>query len=210
VGAAISLKLARKKWSGAPDEAGRLVDAALEQLEAGIRGLRDLAAGIHPSILSDRGLGAALKTLATRSAVPVELGPLPPQRFPSAVEATAYFVVAEALTNAAKHARCKRAEVAVRIENGHAVVEVRDDGVGGADASRGSGLRGLADRVSALGGGLDIESRAGEGTTITALLALPAQEAAPHADAEGDGGSGLAGLAARSVAVDVRPSGDRT
>lgn len=88
-----------------------------------------------------------------RSAVPVEVRSLPSERLPAAVETTAYFVVAEALTNAAKHARCEHAEIAVAIEEGWAVVEVRDDGVGGAAASGGSGLRGLADRVSALGGG---------------------------------------------------------
>jgi signal transduction histidine kinase len=150
VSAAISLKLARQKWSRAPDEALELVDAALERLESGLRDLRDLAAGIHPSVLSDRGLGAALWALADRSAVPVALGSLPSGRLPAAVATTAYFVVAEALTNAAKHAGCEHAEVGVRVEDGWAVVEVRDDGVGGADASRGSGLRGLADRVNIL------------------------------------------------------------
>jgi signal transduction histidine kinase len=177
VGAAISLRLAREKWTHG--EALELVDAALDQLQAGLRDLRELAAGIHPSILSDRGLGAALKALAARSAVPVDLGPLPGQRLPAAVETTAYFVVAEALTNAAKHANCERAEVDVRVEDGCAVVDVRDDGVGGADASGGSGLRGLADRVSALGGELAIESPAGKGTAIRARIALPAQDAAP-------------------------------
>ena len=165
-------------WKGAPEEVRELLDAALDQLQAGLHDLRELAAGIHPSILSDRGLGAALKALAARSAVPVELEPPPGQRLPAAVETTAYFVVAEALTNAAKHADCERAQVAVRVEDGWAVVEVCDDGVGGADASTGSGLRGMADRVSALGGELEIESRAGEGTAISVRLALPGQEAA--------------------------------
>jgi signal transduction histidine kinase len=179
VGAALSLKLAREKWSSwVPDEALELLDAAFAQLQAGLRDLRDLAAGIHPGILSDRGLGPALQALATRSAVPVALGPLPGERLPAPVETTAYFVVAEALTNAAKHAHCERAEVAVREENGWAVIEVRDDGIGGADASRGSGLRGLADRVSALGGELAIDSRAGEGTLITARIPLQARGAA--------------------------------
>jgi signal transduction histidine kinase len=132
-----------------------------------------LAAGIHPSILTDRGLGAALRALAARSVVPVELGPLPSERLPAAVEATVYFVVAEALTNAAKHARCERVEIGVRVEDGWAIVGVRDDGVGGADVSGGSGLRGLAVRVSALGGRLGIESPAGGGTAIRARIALP-------------------------------------
>jgi signal transduction histidine kinase len=174
VGAAISLRLAREEWSRAPEEALELVDAAFEQVQAGLRDLRELATGIHPSILTDRGLGPALEALAARSAVPVELGPLPEKRLPPEVETTAYFVVAEALTNAAKHARCERAQVGVQVDDGWAIVEVRDDGVGGADATAGSGLRGMADRVSALGGRLDIESPAGKGTAITARLALPA------------------------------------
>ena len=175
VGAAISLKLAQRKWSEARDEARALVDAALEQVQAGLRDLRELAAGIHPSVLTDRGLRAALDALATRSPVPVELGPVPPERLPASIETTAYFVVAEALTNAAKHARCQHTQVAVRLEGEWAVVEVRDDGVGGADASAGSGLRGLADRVSALGGNLEIHSPVGEGTAIRARLALGTQ-----------------------------------
>jgi signal transduction histidine kinase len=108
--------------------------------------------------------------------LPVELGALPPQRLPAPVETSAYFVVAEALTNAAKHARCSHVYVGVRVEDGSATVEVRDDGVGGADASAGSGLRGLADRVNALGGGLEIDSPVGEGTTVRARIALGAPE----------------------------------
>jgi signal transduction histidine kinase len=177
VGAALSLRLAREKWADAPDEALGRVDSALDQLQVGLRDLRELAAGIHPSILSDRGLGAAVQALATRSAVPVELGPLPEDRLPAAVETTAYFVVAEALTNAAKHARCDRTEVAVTVENGWVVIDVRDDGVGGADVSRGSGLSGLVDRVSAVGGELAIESPPGRGTAISARIALTGQAA---------------------------------
>jgi signal transduction histidine kinase len=174
------MRLAREKLSRTPDDAVALVDAALEQLQAGLRDLRELAAGIHPSVLSDRGLGAALQALAARSAVAVELGPVPPQRLPAAVEATAYFVVAEALTNAAKHARCEHAGVGVRIERGGVVVEVVDDGVGGADAAGGSGLRGLADRVSALGGELEVASPTGRGTTVTARIALATHGATPR------------------------------
>jgi signal transduction histidine kinase len=102
---------------------------------------------------------------------------VPPERLPGAVEATAYFVVAEALTNAAKHARCEHAEVVARIEDGAVIVEVRDDGVGGADASSGSGLRGLADRVGAIGGELDVESPVGHGTVVRARIALAAPTA---------------------------------
>jgi signal transduction histidine kinase len=177
VGAALRLRLATQNWSRSPDEARDLVDTALEQLQAGLRDLRELAAGIHPSILTDRGLGAALDALAARSAVPVDLAPLPSERLPATVEATAYFLVAEALTNAAKHARCSRADVVVRVEDGWAVVEVRDDGIGGAHASSGTGLRGLADRVTALGGELDVDSPPGAGTVVRARIALPAPDA---------------------------------
>ena len=180
VGAVISLKLAQRRWGQAPDEARELVGEALEHMQAGIRDLRDLAAGIHPSVLTDRGLGAALKALANRSPMPVELWDVPSDRLPAPVETSAYFVVAEALTNAAKHARCSHADVGVRVEDGWTIVEVRDDGVGGADASAGSGLRGLADRVSALGGTLEIESPAGEGTAIRASIAPCAREADPR------------------------------
>ena len=175
VGAALTLKLAQRELSGEPRE---LVEEALEQVQAGLHDLRELAAGIHPSLLTDRGLAAALEALAGRSPVPVELTAVPRERLPPSVETTAYFVVAEALTNAAKHARCDRVEVAVRVEGDSAIVEVSDDGVGGADASAGSGLRGLADRVSALGGELELASRGGEGTTITARLALGAPDSA--------------------------------
>jgi signal transduction histidine kinase len=179
VSAAIALNLARRKWSVAPDEALALVDAGLERLQSGLRDLRELAAGIHPSVLSDRGLGAAVRALGDRSPVAVEVREVPAQRFPEAVETTAYFVVAEALTNAAKHARCRGAEVGMHVRDGRLVVEVRDDGVGGVDASRGSGLRGLADRVSALGGELRVHSRSGEGTLVRACIPLERQESAP-------------------------------
>ena len=172
VGAVISLKLAQRRWAQAPGEARELVEEALEHMESGIHDLRELAAGIHPSVLTDRGLSAALETLATRSPMPVEIGQVPPGRLPAPVETSAYFVVAEALTNAAKHSGCSHVYVSVQIENGSATVEVHDDGVGGADPSAGSGLRGLADRVSALGGRLEIESPAGEGTTVRARIAM--------------------------------------
>jgi signal transduction histidine kinase len=162
--------------------ASRALAGARAELDAALSELRELARGIHPSVLTDRGLEAALAALAGRSTVPVELaldrcGELPP-----AVQTTAYFVVAEALTNASKHARSERVEVRVGVGEGHAVVEVRDDGSGGVDPARGSGLSGLADRVSALGGTLEIDSRAGAGTTIRARLPLtPPGEASREA-----------------------------
>jgi signal transduction histidine kinase len=121
-------------------------------------------------VLTDRGLPAALATLAGRSPVPVEVSAIPEQRLPSTVEAAAYYVVAEALTNVAKYANATHATVAVERRNGHAVIEVADDGIGGADPERGTGLRGLVDRVSALDGRLRIESPPGAGTRLRAEL----------------------------------------
>ena len=177
VSALISLKTAQQRWDEAPEQARDLVEAALEQMQAGIRDLRDLAAGIHPSVLTDRGLLAALEALASRSPLPVELGELPAQRLPAPVETSAYFVVAEALTNAAKHARASHVEVNVPVADGAATVEVRDDGAGGADASAGSGLRGLADRVNALGGKLEVDSPPGAGTTVRARIPVAGSDA---------------------------------
>jgi signal transduction histidine kinase len=185
VGAVLSLKLAQRRLVREPDAVGELLAEALEHMETGIRELRELAAGIHPSILTDRGLGAALEALAARSPIPVELEDVPPQRLPAPVETSAYFVVAEALTNAAKHARCSYVRVDVRVEEGALTVEVRDDGVGGANPSVGSGLRGLADRVNALGGRLDIESPAGGGTTVRARIASAEQESVGRAPRPG-------------------------
>jgi signal transduction histidine kinase len=187
VSGVISLRMAQRRLARAPDEAAELMAEALEHMETGIRELRELAAGIHPSILTDRGLGAALEALAGRSPMPVELMEVPPQRLPAPVEMSAYFVVAEALTNAAKHARCSHVRVGVRVEEGGLTVEVRDDGAGGADPSAGSGLRGLADRVSALGGMLEIESPAGEGTAVTARLTLGSPETSGRAMRPGPG-----------------------
>jgi signal transduction histidine kinase len=113
--------------------------------------------------------------------VPVELGPLPAERLPPAVETTAYFVVVEALTNASKHGRCDRADIVVRVAEGWVIVQIRDDGVGGADPSGGSGLRGLTDRVRALGGELEVESASGMGTAVTARIPLSAYDADPIA-----------------------------
>jgi signal transduction histidine kinase len=182
VSALISLKTAQRRWDQAPEEARGLVEAALEQMQAGLRDLRELAAGIHPSVLSDRGLGAALEALASRSPLPVEMGEVPAQRLPAPVETSVYFVVAEALTNAAKHARASHVEVNVRVADCAATAQIRDDGVGGANASAGSGLRGLADRVNALGGKLEIDSPPHAGTTVRARIPVAdrgAQEPAP-------------------------------
>jgi signal transduction histidine kinase len=164
----IDLQLVRERWDGEPEP----VDRALQNARAAIEDLRELAAGIHPAVLSQRGLDAALETLATRSPIPVELDVVLQGRLPAAVETAAYFVVAEALTNVVKYAEATHAQVAVRRDDGHALVEVRDDGVGGADAARGSGLRGLGDRVGALDGAIELESPRGHGTVVRARIPL--------------------------------------
>jgi signal transduction histidine kinase len=171
VSAVISLQLAQKRWHDA-ERARALVDDALEHAQAAIGDLRELAAGIHPSVLTDRGLHAALETLGSRAPVPVELVTQLPDRLPMSVETTAYFLVAEALTNVGKYARASRASVTVRVAGDELEIEVLDDGVGGANPAAGSGLRGLADRVAALQGALDVTSPPGRGTRIHARVSL--------------------------------------
>jgi signal transduction histidine kinase len=173
----LALSLGLLQSSLDPDsEAAHELAAARTELDRALEELRELARGIHPSVLSDRGLEAALAALAGRAPVPVELELEGCKDLPPALQTTAYFLVSEALTNAFKHARCDRVEVGVQVEDGCATVEVRDDGIGGTDPARGSGLRGLADRVSALGGELEIESPPGRGTTVRARIAVAAPE----------------------------------
>jgi signal transduction histidine kinase len=167
----LALSLRHLESSLEPDsQALRELAVARAELDAGLEELRELARGIHPSILTDRGLGAALAAVAGRSTVPVELDLDSCGKLPLSVQTTAYFVVAEALTNASKHADSDRIEVRVAAGEGHTTVEVRDNGGGGAHPARGSGLSGLTDRVSALGGTLEIESPVGVGTTIRARI----------------------------------------
>jgi signal transduction histidine kinase len=149
-------------------ELGRLADGLTDALDE----VRELARGIHPAILSEGGLGAALKALARRSAVPVELEVNVEGRLPEGIEVATYFVVSEALANAAKHARASVALVNVETAGSLLQVSIRDDGLGGADPARGSGLIGLTDRVQALGGTLSVLSPPGQGTTIRAQLPL--------------------------------------
>ena len=137
-----------------------------------IQELRELARGIHPAILTEAGLGPAITALADRSTVPTTVSALPDRRLSPAVEATAYFVVSEALANVAKYASATQASVGADCRGSTLHVEVGDNGVGGADSSRGSGIRGLQDRVAALGGRITIESPAGQGTLVVAEIPL--------------------------------------
>ena len=171
VSLSLSLRLAEQQLRKDPDGAEQLVAAARAELSQALEELRELARGIHPAILTDRGLDAALDALAARAPVPVELDS-PPTRLPPAVEAAAYYVVSEALANVAKYADATYVRVSVEQQNGSASVVVSDDGVGGADPSHGSGLRGLADRVAALDGKLHVESIPGKGTTVRADIPL--------------------------------------
>jgi signal transduction histidine kinase len=166
VALALQLRGAQRQLDDRADpEVDRLLTATIGELQVAVNELRELARGVHPAILTEEGLAAALESLTSRMPFPVALdaseGRLPPQ-----VEATAYFVVCEALANVVKHARASKATVAARHRNGVLVVEVEDDGIGGARADNGSGLSGLADRVEALGGRLRVESPAGSGTRI--------------------------------------------
>src|SRR3954447_20686730 len=170
VALSLQLGLAQRKLSTDPTTAARLLDASRGELQRALEELRELARGIHPAILTDRGLGAAIQALAERAPLPVDLDQMPEDRLPTAVEAAAYFVVAESLTNVAKYSSADHASVSVGRENGYAVVEVSDDGVGGADPTAGTGLRGLADRLAALDGRLEVHSPPGGGTVIRANI----------------------------------------
>jgi signal transduction histidine kinase len=170
VALSLQLGLARTKLRDDPAVAERILDGARTELASALEELRELARGIHPAILTDRGLAPALEALASRAPVPVEVDAVPDGRMPMPVEAVAYFVVAESLTNMAKYADAEYASVRVVRENGYAVVEIEDNGIGGADPSAGSGLRGLADRLAALDGRLEVDSPPGVGTTVRARI----------------------------------------
>jgi len=167
------LRLAEAKLARDPDAARNLIVAAAAEAASANEELRELARGLHPSILSGRGLGPALEALGWRAPVPVEVDAMPDERLPRPVEVAAYYVVAEALTNVAKYAGASHATVRIAQVDSELVVEVADDGIGGADASNGSGLSGLADRVGASDGTLSVSSPPGRGTTIRAVVPLP-------------------------------------
>jgi PAS domain S-box-containing protein len=168
----LQLSLARRRMESDAATAGAMIEAVDEELRLALSELRELARGIHPAALSERGLRPAVEALAGRCPLPVEVEELPPERFGAAVEAAAYFTISEALQNVAKYAGAAFATVRGTVERGALVVEVRDDGVGGADAAGGSGLTGLADRVRAQGGTLSVISPAGAGTTVRAVIPL--------------------------------------
>ena len=150
-----------------------LLERATEELRYALDELRELARGLHPAVLRERGLGPALETLAARAPFPVDVAAIPSERLPEQVEAAIYFIVSEALANAAKHARARSVTAGVRREDGGVLVEIADDGRGGADVSRGSGLQGLVGRVEALDGRLSVDSPPGKGTVVRAELLLP-------------------------------------
>ena len=188
---ALSMQLGLvKRRLATGEDAGELVTAADAELRAAITELRDLARGIHPAVLTDRGLAPALRDVAARATVPVEVGELPEARLPGPVEAAAYFTVSEALTNVARYAQASVAHVDVRTRDGLLAIEVADDGVGGAVQDGGSGLRGLTDRLGALGGELRVVSPLGEGTRLHATIPLdqPEPESAPELVQRADAG----------------------
>jgi signal transduction histidine kinase len=160
------------------DELRARLDEAAAETQAAIAELRDLGSGIHPQILTNRGVAAAVESLTGPLPLLVELD-VPERRWPAAVEAAAYFVVAEALTNVVKHAEANAASVRVADEGDRLVVEVADDGRGGATAAAGRGLAGMQDRVAALGGTLAVESAPGAGTRLRATLPLSPPASAP-------------------------------
>ena len=166
VALAMGLGTARERLEADPESGRRLVADAHEEAKAALREIRDLVRGIHPVILEDRGLDAALSAVVARSPVPVTLSVEVAERPSAAVESTAYFVVTEALANVARHAHATQAAVNIARAGDRLVVEVRDDGVGGADPGGGTGLRGLRDRVTALGGTMRLVSPAGGPTTL--------------------------------------------
>jgi PAS domain S-box-containing protein len=169
VALSLSLRLALQKLDSDPAATRDALAEAGDELAVALDELRELARGLHPAILSDRGLRAAVEMLAGRVPVPVEVD-VPDERLPESVEAAAYYLIAEALTNVTKYAEASAVRIRLAASDGNVVLEVSDDGVGGADPTTGSGLRGLADRVEALGGSLEVISPAGVGTSLLAEI----------------------------------------
>jgi signal transduction histidine kinase len=164
--------LAESSVAAALEEAWRTIGQVAGELNRVIDELREISCGIHPAILSEAGLGPALRTLARRSATPVELSGVIEHRLPELIEVAAYYVVSEALTNTAKHANASRVDIEASARDGSLRFSIRDDGVGGADPAGGSGLVGLRDRVEALGGSIEITSPPGHGTHLVVQFPL--------------------------------------
>jgi PAS domain S-box-containing protein len=176
----INLQLAEQRWDSAPHRARELLGLALDDTRRGIEDLRELAAGLHPAILTQHGLAPAVRALADRVAIPAEID-VPGVRLPVSIEASLYFFCSEALTNIVKHAQATRAWIRLDVASDRCVLEVRDDGIGGArPRSETSGLTGLSDRMGAIGGTLDITSPPSGGTVLRASVPIP-QGTAPHA-----------------------------
>jgi signal transduction histidine kinase len=167
---ALKLNLLRPRIASDPAVATALIDEAVGDLMQSIDELRSLAVGVHPPALAEGGLATALTTLAERAPLPVDVVSVPDRRLPRQAESTVYFVVAEALTNVAKHAQAGNATVDVSERDDVVTVEIRDDGIGGADPRHGSGLSGLTERVAALDGHLDVVNIVGGGTLVRAVL----------------------------------------
>jgi PAS domain S-box-containing protein len=170
VALALALRLARAQLDSDPAGARATLTDAAAELALALDELRELARGLHPAVLTDHGLRAAVEMLAGRVPVPVEIEEVPDGRLPEPVEAAAYYLIAEALTNVTKYAGAATVRVRIAARAEGVFVEVSDDGVGGADPAGGSGLRGLADRVEALGGSLEVSSPGGAGTTLRAQI----------------------------------------
>jgi signal transduction histidine kinase len=169
VALAMRLEQARAETSGAAD----LIDATTTELLLAISEVRELARGVHPAILTEAGLAAAVDALAERTPIPVRAQVID-RRFPTEIEAAAYFVIAEGLTNIACYARASAADVVVTAEGDRLIVRISDDGQGGADARAGTGLRGIDDRLAAIGGQLSVSSPTGSGTTLRASMPITA------------------------------------
>jgi signal transduction histidine kinase len=170
VSISMALGLAESKLNTDPEGAGRILEETRQALGAALQELREFSQGIHPGVLTERGLGPALQELVYLAPMSIELDVPADERLPEVIEATAYYVVAEALANVAKYASADAVSVVVERCNGCALIEVADDGVGGADPAKGSGLRGLSDRVAALGGTLAVDSPRGRGTRLRAEI----------------------------------------
>jgi signal transduction histidine kinase len=172
VALALDLKIVQARLEEDPRGAAALLAAAREELTLAIDELRDLARGLHPPIVAERGLRVALEALAKRAPMPVRIEAPLARRLPDEIETTLYYLVAEALTNAAKHSGATAATVRLAVAGGRVRVRISDDGTGGAAVRAGGGLRGLAERLEELGGELEVDSPAGAGTTLTGVIPL--------------------------------------